>query len=125
MITASEARQIIRTYCFDYAETEPADITWWEQERAIEDLTLRLSWYVGKLLSATHVMDVLTTIDELDSLENGTHQDLNVNRAGTVNNSIELEDRINQQLDTEIAEVLTLAGWRPRVPLNYTPRAAA
>lgn len=113
MITEPQARQIIRTYTADYAETEPAGITWFEQERAVEALTLQLSWYVDRPLSATHIQDVLEVWDELDSVNYGTHPDLEVNRPLTVDNSAELIDSLQTRLEDEIGQVLTLAGWTP------------
>lgn len=113
MITEPQARQIIRTYTAEYAETEPANITWLEQERAVEALTLQLSWYVGRVLSATHIQDVLEVWDELDSVNYGTHPDLKVNTALTVDNSAELVDQLQIRLEDEIGQALTLAGWTP------------
>jgi len=112
-ITEVEARAIIRTYCFDYADNEPAALTWWEEERLLNDLTLKLSWYVGRPLTASHIQDVLTTIDELDSVEFGTHPDIERNQAGTVDNTDALTEALNERLNTEIIQVLSLAGWRP------------
>lgn len=113
-ITESQARQIIRYFTGEYAASEPANITWFDQERAVEALTLRLSWYVGRPLSATHIMDVLTTWDELDSLDAGIHEEISLNQAGTIDNRDLLEERLLEKLDTEVSEVLTLAGWTPR-----------
>ena len=112
-ITETQARQIIRTFCFDYADNEPANLTWWEEEMAVNDLTLRLSWYVGRPLTATHINDVLTTIDELDSVELGTHPDIERNNSLTIDNRDFLLEHLNVRLNNEISEVLTLAGWRP------------
>jgi len=112
-ITEVEARAIIRAYCFDYADNEPAALTWWEEERLLNDLTLRLSWYVGRPLTASHIQDVLTTIDELDSVEFGTHPDIERNQAGTIDNTDQLTEALNERLNTEIIQVLSLAGWRP------------
>jgi hypothetical protein len=112
-ITETQARHIVRVFCFDYADTEPANLSWWEEERAVNDLTLRLSWYVGRPLTATHVQDVLTTIDELDSVDAGTHPDIEQNNALTVDNRDWLREVLNARLNNEISEVLTLAGWRP------------
>lgn len=112
-ITENQARHIVRHFTGEYAATEPAGITWFDQERAVEALTLRLSWYVGRPLSATHIQDVLTTWDELDSLDAGTHEDIRLNAAGTIDNRDLLEERLTEKLDTEVSEVLTLAGWTP------------
>lgn len=114
-ITEPQARQIIRTFCFDYADTEPANLEWWEEEAAVDDLTLRLSWYVGRHLTSTHINDVLTTIDELDSVEMGVHPEIERNNALTVDNTDWLREQLEIRLDNEISEVLTLAGWRPQL----------
>lgn len=113
MITEQHARQIVRYYTARFIETEPARRTWLEQERAVEALTLQLSWYLGRQLNSTNVMDILEARDQIDSVEYGTHPELRVNRAGTVDNTLALLDHTEQAYENEITELLTLAGWTP------------
>jgi hypothetical protein len=111
-ITAYHARFIIAYYCHQYAANEPANITPIDAERAIEDLTRQLSWYVGKTLNSTIIGDIITTIDELDSIDAETHPDIELNETRTIDNRDELRERLDMRLDDEISDALV--GWHPR-----------
>jgi hypothetical protein len=64
---------------------------------------------LGARINGADLNQLITDFEELESLECGTHPDLTVNRAGTVDNTDELTDRINQQINATITELLAAA----------------
>jgi len=52
---------------------------------------------------------LITDFEELESVECGTHPDLVVNNAGTVDNTLELTERVTRQINDSITELLACA----------------
>jgi hypothetical protein len=77
-----------------------------------------LSLALGVEVNGADLNQLITDFEELESLECGTHPDHIVNRAGTVDNTAELTDRINKQINQTITELLAAAEpmTREKVP---------
>jgi hypothetical protein len=61
---------------------------------------------IGARVNPIFMDEVLTTFAEIESVECGTHPDLEVNAALTVNNKPDLLDKLNARLTREVAELL-------------------
>ena len=64
---------------------------------------------LGARVNGADLNQLITDFEELESVETGTHQDLVVNRAGTVDNTQELTDRIQSQINATVTELLQSA----------------
>lgn len=96
----------VRWFCGQHVRETPFDEDphrWYERATRTEaalNATLRAR------INRHYMNEVITTMEELESVEAGTHQDLVQNQALTVNNKPDILDRLNQQLSREIAELL-------------------
>ena len=108
-VSDSHARWLVRWYARQHvAETE-----WNETPKAWIARARRtqaaMNAALGVRVNGADLNQLITDFEELESLECGTHPDLVVNNAGTVDNTLELTDRINAQINTTITELLASA----------------
>ena len=93
------ARWLVRHYAQQHVtETEARETPAAWIERAIRTHAA-LNAALGVRINRADLNQLITDFEELESLECGTHPDLVVNNAGTVDNTGELTDRINAQID--------------------------
>ena len=103
------ARWLVRHYALRHvAETEwnETPAAWIARARRTQ---AALNAALGVRINGADLNQLITDFEELESLECGTHPDLVVNNAGTVDNTGELTDRINAQINATITELLTTA----------------
>ena len=108
-VSDSHARWLVRWYARQHvAETE-----WNEPSKAWIARARRtqaaMNAALGVRVNGADLNQLITDFEELESLECGTHPDLVVNNAGTVDNTTELTDRINAQINTTVTELLQSA----------------
>lgn len=103
------ARWLVR----HYAQQHVAETEWDEPSKAWIARARRtqaaMNAALGVRVNGADLNQLITDFEELESLECGTHPDLNVNRAGTVDNTQELTDRINAQINATVTELLQSA----------------
>ena len=111
MKPASEmhARYLVRHYTQRHvAETEAREspAAWIARARRTQ---AALNAALGVRINGADLNQLITDFEELESVECGTHPDLVVNNARTVDNTGELTDRIQAQINQTITELLTSA----------------
>lgn len=108
-VSDSHARWLVRWYAQQHVnETEWDESTgaWIARARRTQ---AAMNAALGARINGADLNQLITDFEELESLECGTHPDLVVNNAGTVDNTQELTDRINQQINDTITELLVSA----------------
>lgn len=110
----------VRWFCGQHVRETPFDeqpLQWIERAQRTEaalNATLR-----GRI-NRHYMNEVITTMEELESVECGTHPDLVQNQALTVNNKPDLLDALNAQLTREVAALLAhvepMAATKEKVP---------
>lgn len=115
-VTAERAQAIILSHSRQFVE----DTTWdepghvWDQR--LEKLAKYLDNEIGTDISEKATADLrelITTLEELQSVDAGTHPDIELNRSGTVDNRNDLRDSIGQVLADNLNELLQVAAFRP------------
>jgi len=103
------ARWLVRWFCGRHVEetdaNEPAQ-AW--IARAVRTQAA-LSAAIGARVNGADMNQLITDLEELESVQCGTHPDLTVNKAYTVDNADELTDRIHRQINTTIDDLLASA----------------
>lgn len=110
------ARRTILSQCKQFVEDTPANEPQHEEDHRFENLAKFLSWATGadvyeKALS--QLDELITTLQELQSLDVGTHQDILLNESRTVDNRDEIRDRLDQLLADNLFQLLQSAAFRP------------
>lgn len=110
------ARQTILSQCKQFVEDTPANEAAHDEEYRFENLAKFLSWATGadvyeKALS--QLDELITTIQELQSLDCETHPDILLNESRTVDNRDEIRDRLDQLLADNLYSLLQSAAFRP------------
>ena len=115
-VTEEHARRIILSHARQFVE----DTTWdepghiWDQR--LEKLAKFLDNETGTDISEKATADLrelVTTLEEIQSVDTGTHPDIELNRSGTVDNRNDLRDRLAQTLQDNVAELLQISAFRP------------
>jgi hypothetical protein len=114
-VTEPEARQVIRELCAKFIEDEPArsENVMAELDR-LEQLEDDITAAIGADIRHGSLVDVMTTLDGIQSVECGTHPDLEQNQALTVNTAPDILDTLERQLQEDVYFVLQAAGFTAR-----------
>jgi hypothetical protein len=109
-LSYSEAYAVIQFHVAELAHK-----TWFmpsiEVDDAVTDATLRLRWLVGSpAVREGDVYDLLDSYEALAQLDNGTHEDIEVNATYTVDNRPELRRHIEGNIHQETYILLANAG---------------
>jgi hypothetical protein len=114
-VTDPQARQIIREMCSQFIEDEPArsESVMAELDR-LEQLEDDITAAIGADIRHGSLADTLTTLDGIQSVECGTHPDLDQNRTLTINNAPDILDDLERQLQEDVWFVLQAAGFTAR-----------
>jgi len=108
-VSDSHARWLVRWYARQHvAETEARETSGDWIKRATRTQAA-MNAALGVRINGADLNQLITDFEELESLECGTHPDLIVNNAGTVDNTAELTDRINAQINATVTELLQSA----------------
>ena len=105
-LTESGARIMVTRLCKNFVTDTPADET--ENEWVARALLLQqqLGRIIGVTPAADDIKELITTLEELESVELGTHQDLVRNSAGTVDNTAALTEHLMNRLNQETTDLL-------------------
>lgn len=105
-VSDTHAAWLVRRVCERHIQESPADESPLDEVSRANRSCAALTAAIGARVNPIFMDEVLTTFAEIESVECGTHPDLIVNAALTVNNKPDLLDQLNQQLSREIAELL-------------------
>lgn len=113
--TERHARSVILSQCRQFVE----DTTWDEPgtvwDRRVEDLAKILDAETGADISQNAIADLrelLTTLEEIQSVDAGTHHRIRLTESRTVDNRPDLLDELNQTLRDNMAELIQVAAFR-------------
>ena len=81
--------------------TESSIHGWTDTE--LQDLARKLSWILAKEINTSALDTIIMFTAELSRIDAGTHEDLNINPSGTIDNRGELRDHITRAFFEEIA----------------------
>jgi phosphoserine phosphatase len=80
---------------------------------------LKTQQMLGRILGVTpahyDIEELVTSFEELQSVEAGTHTDLKRNATYTVDNSLELTEHLLRRINQETTALLTNAGFGKKV----------
>ena len=96
----------VRWFCGQHVRETPWDENphrWYERATRTE---AALNSVLRGRVNRHHMNEVITTMEELESVDAGTHPELDQNRTLTINNKPDLLDRLQAQLTREVAELL-------------------
>lgn len=114
-VTEDTARRVILSHARQFVE----DTTWdepghiWDQR--VEKLAKYLDNETGTDISEKAIPDLrelLTTLEEIQSVDTGTHPDIDLNRSGTIDNRHDLRDRLGQTLADNVRELMQAGAFR-------------
>ena len=110
-ITATGAHIMTQALTRAFVKNTP----WDEQPAAWVKRSLDLQASIGRIIGATPTVDditeLVTSFEELESVETGTHPDLVRNEARTVDNSLPLTEAILARINQETWTLLNNAGF--------------
>lgn len=113
--TEHQARATILDQCRQFIEDtawdEPGHV--WDQRT--ETLAHELQHLTGADIPAAmgDLRELITTLEEIQSVDAGTHPDINYNASLTIDNRPDILDHLNQTLRDNMAELLSVAAFRP------------
>ncbi|MBT2537258.1 hypothetical protein [Arthrobacter sp. ISL-69] len=114
-VTEEHARQIILSQCRQFVEDTPAREPGHEWDARLESLAKHLTAETGADIenATADLRELITTFEELQSVDTGTHYRIVLNDALTIDNRPDLRDELNQDLSDELAVVLQISAFRP------------
>jgi len=114
-ITEAGARimvqHLVRSFV-DATEVAESSQEWVLRARRLQDALGRL---LGVTPSHYDIEELITSFEEIESIETGTHPKLEVNQSLTVNNAPELTDYLLGRIERETTALLANAGFGKRV----------
>ena len=114
-VTEEHARQVILSQCRQFVEDTPAREPGHDWDARLENLAKHLTAETGADIenATADLRELITTLEELQSVDTGTHYRIVLNAALTIDNRPDLRDELNRDLNDELAMVLQLAAFRP------------
>jgi hypothetical protein len=100
-------RQLVRSFV-DATEVEESSNEWVVRALKLQETLGRV---LGVTPTAADIEELVTTFEELDSVEYGTHPELVTNMSGTINNMPEVTDYLMGRIDRETTALLRNAGF--------------
>lgn len=115
-LSEPNARNTILSQCRQFVEDTPANEAGHDEEFRFENLAKFLSFTTGadvyeKALS--QLDELITTLQELQSLECETHPDILLNESRTLDNRDIIREGLDQLLDDNMSQLLQSAAFRP------------
>ena len=114
-ITEAGARimvgHLVRSFV-DATELDESSNEW--TARALK-LQAALGRILGVMPSHYDIEELITSFEELESIEMGTHPELKVNLTLTINNAPQLADYLMGRIDRETTALLSNAGFGKRI----------
>ena len=114
-VTEEHACQIILSQCRQFVEDTPAREPGHEWDARLENLAKHLTAETGADIenATADLRELITTLEELQSVDTNTHYRIVLNQALTIDNRPDLRDEINRNLRDELAMLLSVAAFRP------------
>jgi len=114
-ITEAGARimvqHLVRSFV-DATEVAESSREWVLRARRLQDALGRI---LGVLPNHYDIEELITSYEELDSVETGTHPDLKVNLSLTVNNAPAITEALLGRVERETTALLSNAGFGKKV----------
>ncbi|UOD80310.1 hypothetical protein [Paenarthrobacter ureafaciens] len=114
--TKAHAAAVLRYEIGTFAEETPAN---GYSEAEFCTFARKLSWLIDADVLWATLEDAWQAFQDLAAVANCTHEDIDLNRSGSVDNRAELTDRIETTLTEEITYILErarfAAHWEPAV----------
>jgi predicted extracellular nuclease len=104
-------QHLVRSFV-DATEVEESSQEWVLRARRLQD---QLGGLLGVTPTAADIEELVTSYEELESIEYGTHQDLKVNLTLTINNAPELAEALHGRIERETTDLLENAGFGKKV----------
>lgn len=114
MTTSMHARWLVRWFCERHVEETPAAETSTEWIVRAQRTQTALNAALGARVNQADMFEVITTLEELQSVECGTHPDIKQNAALTINNVPALTEALNFRLTDEVTDLLAHTEPLPR-----------
>lgn len=115
-ITEREARSIILSQARQFTEDTPWDEPGHLWDQRVEALAKHLDNETGADISEKATADLrelITTLEEIQSVDAGTHPRIDLNRSGTIDNRPDLLDELYELARTNVTELLQVSAFRP------------
>ena len=110
-ITETGASLMVQALVRSFVDATPAN----ESEHAWVARALRLQQSLGRVLGVTpshhHIEELVTTYEELDSVEAGTHPDMVTDMSGITDNTDLVTDYLMGRVGRETTALLNHAGF--------------
>lgn len=115
--TQRHAQAVILEQCRQFIEDTPWDEPGTAWDARVEELAKRLDDKTGADISEKAIPDLrelLTTLEELQSVEAGTHYRIVMNHALTIDNRPDLRDELGSTLRDNVYELLQASAFRAK-----------
>jgi hypothetical protein len=110
-ITATGAHIMAQALCRAFVDQSPAHETPQDWVRRALVLQQSIGRIIGALPTVDDITELVTSLEEMESVECGTHPDLVRNEARTIDNSLALTERIAARINNETWALLNNAGF--------------
>lgn len=113
--TERHARATILSQARQFVEDTPWDEPGHVWDNRLEELAKHLDNETGADISAKATADLrelITTLEEIQSVDAGTHYRIRITESRTVDNRPDLLDELNQTLRDNMAELLQVAAFK-------------
>lgn len=113
--TERHARSVILSQCRQFIEDTPWDEPGTEWDRRVEELAKHLDDQTGADISEKAIPDLrelLTTLEEIQSVDAGTHHRIKMNTALTIDNRPDLLDELHELTRQNVSELLQAGSFR-------------
>lgn len=114
MTTGMHARWLVRWFCERHVEETPAAETSTEWILRAQRTQTALNAALGARVNQTDMFEVITTLEELQSVECGTHPDIDQNATLTINNMPAIREALFLRFVREVTDLLAHAEPLPR-----------
>lgn len=110
-ITATGAHIMTQALCRSFVKNTP----WDEQPGAWVARALDLQESIARIIgfkpTADDIKELVTSYEELESIETGTHPDLDRNEARTIDNTLALTEQLIKRINDETWTLLNNSGF--------------
>lgn len=107
--SVTHARFLVRFYAQKHVEESPANESpgaWIVRAKGTER---KINAALNMRINRADLNQLITDYEELESFEVGTHQDLRVNAAGTVDNRVDVLEQVLAKITATVHELLASA----------------
>lgn len=122
-ITTTGAQIMVQALCRSFVKNTPWDETpndWTARALRLQESINRI---IGAKATADDITELVTSFEQLESIEAGTHPELIVNETRTADNTLGLTEALMGRINDETWTLLDNSGFNSR-PARATGRAA-